>query len=194
MGTGLTTREVFGDVRTTREDARVDLPPRPGARLGKVLLVGVAGGAAYLLALVVIAVAAGRPALYPLRAIYAIFNGNRYLPEYSIVSRDYGVFQVVKSLGWVTGIGAAAAVLPAMLAPRWNRGNGLLAWLALAVGWSMTLFVVAYLVIGMPGAPTVQRAGTSFQGVRDLGLWMFAVAHLVYGVVIALLLRRGARA
>lgn len=192
MGTGLQTRDVFhhGTRRLREGEQEVDAPAFVLTRLAKAALVGLAASAVYLVTLMLFAVVNGRPALYPLRAVYAIFNGNRYLPGFTTFPQTYASFEIAKSLLWVASLGVLAAIPPALWTPaRIVRERRLGPWLAVGVGWSLVLFAIAFVVVGAPAPTSLQRSATSFQGVRALGVTGFAFAHLAYGVVIALLLR-----
>lgn len=183
---GNRTREDVGAGRQSPDWHEVDTPAFVGARALKALAIGAVAGLAYLLTLMVVSVAEGRSATYPLRAVYAIFNGSRYLPDVRF-PRDYGMFQVVKSVAWVVGIGALAAVPPAILTPRRVVQAGRLRlWLAISLGWSTAMFLVAFVLLGFPAPSGFQRSASSFEGVRVLGRPAFALAHVVYGVALAL--------
>lgn len=196
MATGTTTRDVFHHGTRARRhgEHEVDAPAFVLTRLVRAVVVGLVGAAVYLAVLMAAALVDGRSALYPLRAVYAVFNGNRYLPDFTTFPRPYGGFEIAKSLVWFATLGILAAIPPALYTPaRIVRGGRLGPWLAVGIGWSLTVFVVAFVLLGFPAAPVVQRAATSFQGVRALGMPAFALAHLAYGVVIALLLRNATR-
>lgn len=149
---------------------------------------GLVAGMAYLGVLIGVAVGQGRSPMYPLRAILAVFRGNRVLPGESIFVDKFGAMNVVRSFGWLVLLSVLGGVVLAVLV----RGRLGSRWLLLAAGltWGLALFAIGILGLDRPGSANLRRSVSSHEGVRELGRAAFLAAHVTYGLVLGALLHQ----
>ncbi len=188
------------DRGTQAEDAG-GVPPPAGLRVRLLggLVAGAASGVAMFVVLAVVAVAQGRPVMYPAYAVQAMLSGRRVLPDHPVATlADRRASDVV--LGPVLFL--VPAVIVALLVMWWlgRRATGRPAApvarqvAAPAAVLTGALFVLTVLALGFEeSSPAVQRISSGY-GVRQLGLTAWLVGHAVYAVLLTLLLGPAVRA
>jgi hypothetical protein len=162
----------------------VPTAPGPLAALRTGATAAVLGGVTYVATLAAFSVVQGHTVLYPFRAVAAIFRGNHVLPGYG---RDFDTGSVAAVYGgtlWILVLSMACAGIFVFLV----RSRGLApAWVVpLAVGWALLWLLLALLVFDHGGSPGVRRRVSSFQGLHELGIPAFVVAHAAFGAVVGL--------
>lgn len=161
-------------------------------------LAGIAAGGGMFVTLGLFSIGMGGAFWYPLKAVHAMMSGRRVLPNfrgalYGSQPQDY-VVEPVLFLIPALAVGIATAALMR----RRARSTGASGpwWMAAPTAAILTavLFVVFIAVLGYAKvAPSTQRI-SSGQGIRELGLTAWIVAHLVYVGVLVVLLEPIARA
>lgn len=158
-------------------------PEGPGAGdLVRGVVVG-AGLAAvtWLGTLALVAVAQGRPATYPFAAVTALFRGERALglpPAAGEVTTSALVRGALWTALLALLLGTAFAVVTGRGRPHSRAvlvGAGAVAALA--------VFLLGAALVGQPGSRALQREVSSYQGFRDLGLPLVALAQVLAGAV-----------
>ena len=186
---------VTPDAHTAHE---VEAPTSGPQRIAAGALAGIAAGIGMFLTLAMFAVGKGDGFWYPLKAVHAMMSGRRVLPEfrrsvYGSQSLDFVIEPVFFLIPAVT-VGLMTAAL--MLRRARARGSSAPWWMAAPTAAILTVafFVVFIVVLGYNEAvPSVQR-NSSGQGVRELGLLAWIVAHIVYTALLVALLDPVARA
>ncbi len=163
---------------------RRELPKRQGPGQlelirGALVASGLAA-AAWLITLVVVAVAEGRSATYPFAAVTALFRGERAL-GLPPTTGDVTTTVLVRGLLWIALLavllGSVFAVAGVRGLPR--RRAVVIASAAVA---ALVVFLLGIVLVGQPGSRTLQREVSSYQGFRDLGLPLVALAQVLAGV------------
>lgn len=148
--------------------------------LGALAASGLAA-AAWSATLVVVAVAEGRSATYPFAAVTALFRGERALglpPTTGEVTTSVLVRGVFWTAVMAVLLGAGFAVVSRRGLPR--RRSVVIGSAAVA---ALVVFLLGVALVGQPGGRTLQREVSSYQGFRDLGLPLVALAQVLAGLV-----------
>lgn len=164
-----------------RRPLEVHQGPGPWGLVRAALVASGLGALAWLVTLVVAALAEGRPATYPFAAVTALFRGARALglpPHVGEVSTAALVRGVLWTALVAVLLGGLYAVVSLKALPR--RRVVVIAGAALA---ALAVLGLGSLVFGQPGSRALQREVSSAQGFRDLGLPAVVLAQVLAGVV-----------
>lgn len=137
--------------------------------------------ATWLATLVVVAVAEGRHAAYPFAAVTALFRGERALglrPNTGEVTTAV----LVRGAFWTALMAVLLGTLFAVAALR-GRPYARATLVCGAAAAALAVFLLGIVLVGQPGNRTLQREVSSYQGFRDLGLPLVALAQVLAGAV-----------
>lgn len=137
--------------------------------------------ATWLATLVVVAVAEGRHAAYPFAAVTALFRGERALglpPDTGEVTTAV----LVRGAFWTALMAVLLGTLFAVATLR-GRPHARATLVCGAAVAALAVFLLGIVLVGQPGNRTLQREVSSYQGFRDLGLPLVALAQVLAGAV-----------
>ncbi len=161
-------------------------------------LAGIAAGGGMFVTLGLFSIGMGGAFWYPLKAVHAMMSGRRVLPNfrgalYGSQPQDY-IVEPILFLIPALAVGIATAAFMRRRARSTDASGPW--WMAAPTAAILTavFFIVFIAVLGYAKVgPSTQRI-SSGQGIRELGLTAWIVAHVVYTAVLVALMEPIARA